>query len=56
LSTVRRADLILLLEDGRVIERGMHEELMALGAGGAYYEIVMRQMEASPQAAETVLR
>ncbi len=28
LSTVRRADLILLMEDGRIIERGGHEELM----------------------------
>jgi ATP-binding cassette, subfamily B, bacterial len=43
LSTVRRADLILLLENGRVIERGTHEELMR--ARGAYYEMVLRQME-----------
>ncbi len=43
LSTVRRADLILLLEDGRVIERGSHEELM--NARGAYYGMVLRQME-----------
>ena len=43
LSTVRRADLILLMEEGRVIERGRHEELMA--ARGAYYGMVLRQME-----------
>ncbi len=43
LSTVRRADLILLMEDGRVIERGSHEELM--NARGAYYGMVLRQME-----------
>jgi ATP-binding cassette subfamily B protein/subfamily B ATP-binding cassette protein MsbA len=43
LSTVRRADLILLMDDGRVIERGTHEQLMA--TRGAYYGMVLRQME-----------
>jgi ATP-binding cassette subfamily B protein/subfamily B ATP-binding cassette protein MsbA len=43
LSTVRRADLILLMEDGRIIERGTHEELMR--ARGEYYAMVLRQME-----------
>jgi ATP-binding cassette, subfamily B, bacterial len=54
LSTVRRADLILLLEDGSVTERGTHEELVALG--GAYYEMVQRQMDSSRQGDEAVLR
>jgi ATP-binding cassette subfamily B protein/subfamily B ATP-binding cassette protein MsbA len=53
LSTVRRADLILLLENGQVIERGTHEELMA--ARGMYYDMVMRQMESASQDAEQVL-
>jgi ATP-binding cassette subfamily B protein/subfamily B ATP-binding cassette protein MsbA len=44
LSTVRRADLILLLENGGVVERGTHESLMT--ARGIYYEMVRRQMEA----------
>ena len=43
LSTVRRADMILLLDDGRITERGTHEELMA--ARGAYHDMVLRQME-----------
>jgi ATP-binding cassette subfamily B protein len=54
LSTVRRADLILLMEEGRVIERGTHEELMT--ARGVYHEMVMRQMESHGEPVETVLR
>ena len=34
LSTVVDADCIAVLDDGRVIEQGRHEELLA--AGGAY--------------------
>ena len=43
LSTIHRADLILLMEEGRVIERGTHEDLMR--SRGVYYEMVRRQME-----------
>lgn len=42
-STVRRADLILLVEDGRIIERGTHQDLRR--ARGAYHDMVLRQME-----------
>jgi ATP-binding cassette subfamily B protein/subfamily B ATP-binding cassette protein MsbA len=54
LSTVRRANLILLMEDGRIIERGSHDELMAVR--GAYHEMVLRQAESAGENVEAVLR
>ncbi|MDX2122593.1 MAG: ABC transporter ATP-binding protein [Gemmatimonadota bacterium] len=45
LSTIRRAHLILLMEEGRVIERGTHDALMA--ARGMYYAMVQRQLQAA---------
>ena len=41
LSTIRRADQILALEDGRVVERGTHETLLA--AGRTYAHLYERQ-------------
>ncbi len=43
LSTVRHADLILVLDHGAVIERGNHDALMAKGPGNPYFDMVERQ-------------
>ena len=43
LSTTRHADRILMMEKGRVIESGNHEELMALD--GKYAEMFRLQAE-----------
>jgi ATP-binding cassette subfamily B protein len=47
LSLIRRAGVIFVLKDGRIIERGTHDELIA-GAGlySEFYEIQFRQEEA----------
>ncbi|MFF2109595.1 ABC transporter ATP-binding protein [Rhodococcus koreensis] len=43
LSTVRAADLILVVEAGRIVERGTHSELLA--AGGRYEELYRTQFD-----------
>ncbi|MEU9160735.1 ABC transporter ATP-binding protein [Streptomyces sp. NPDC048424] len=45
LSTVQAADLILVVEDGRIVERGTHTELLA--AGGRYEELYRTQFAVS---------
>jgi ATP-binding cassette subfamily B protein len=43
LSTVKQADQIIVLEQGHIIERGTHQELIA--KAGAYYQLVKNQLE-----------
>ncbi len=43
LSAVRHADSILVMDGGRIVERGTHEELLA--QGGAYADIYALQEE-----------
>jgi ATP-binding cassette subfamily B protein len=41
LSTIHSADQILVLEDGKLVERGKHDELLSLG--GLYARLYQRQ-------------
>jgi subfamily B ATP-binding cassette protein MsbA len=41
LSTIRRADQIMVMEQGQIVERGTHAELYA--ARGRYYDLYTRQ-------------
>ncbi len=50
LSTVRRADLILVMDEGRIVQRGAHEQLLA--EGGLYREIYELQLKDHARFAE----
>lgn len=59
LSTVRNADQILVVEDGRIVQRGTHDELLA--AGGTYADLYATQFseqqpgaDGAPQAVDAV--
>jgi ABC-type multidrug transport system fused ATPase/permease subunit len=52
LSTVRAADQILVVEDGRVVERGTHTDLLA--ADGRYAELYHTQFDEAPAAEQVV--
>ena len=43
ISTVKNADIILVVRDGKIVERGKHEELMAMK--GYYHNLYTRQYE-----------
>ena len=43
LSTIRNADCIVVMQDGRVMETGTHDDLLA--SGGLYAELYRSQFE-----------
>lgn len=42
LSTIRKADVIFVMEQGRIVETGSHDELLKLN--GKYLELVQAQL------------
>jgi ABC-type multidrug transport system fused ATPase/permease subunit len=47
LPIIKNADLILMLKDGQIVERGQHEELMAMG--GLYKQTYLSQLAANEE-------
>lgn len=57
LSTVRRADMILVMQEGRIVERGRHAELLALdGLYREIYELQLRDQEKFREEGEEIER
>ncbi|MDQ5853194.1 MAG: ABC transporter ATP-binding protein, partial [Chloroflexota bacterium] len=52
LSTVREADQVLVMQRGRIVERGTHQRL--LEQGGMYAELYRRQFRDEPVAQPVV--
>jgi ATP-binding cassette subfamily B multidrug efflux pump len=48
LSTIRDADQVIFIQDGRITERGTHEEL--LDKGGLYHDLYMSQFRPEVEA------
>ncbi|CAN6228573.1 unnamed protein product [Urochloa humidicola] len=48
LSTVQKSDMIAVVKNGKVVERGRHGELVAAGRQGAYYNLIKLQHGGSP--------
>jgi ABC-type multidrug transport system fused ATPase/permease subunit len=53
LSTIRDADHVLVMQDGQIVERGVHDELLA--RGGLYAELYQRQFRDEPMSKSEVV-
>ncbi len=51
LSTIRSADRVIVIDGGRIVEEGTHDELMA--RRGLYHDLYMRQYRAEAEEAES---
>merc|ERR1719159_2378194 len=45
LSTIRNADKIAVVDKGKVVEEGSHDELLAIGEGGTFHKLAQKQVE-----------
>ena len=43
LSTIQKSDSIAVIKNGKVVEKGSHNELVSLGRGGAYHSLIKLQ-------------
>ncbi|KAM6562385.1 hypothetical protein CsatB_022383 [Cannabis sativa] len=43
LSTIQKADIIVVIKNGKVAEKGSHAELLSIGHHGAYFSLVKLQ-------------
>jgi len=49
LCTIQNADEIVCMRDGQVAEKGSHSQLMKKGKGGAYFNLVSKQLESADE-------
>lgn len=43
LSTIQKSDTIAVVKDGKVVEKGSHSQLLAMGQQGSYYSLIRLQ-------------
>lgn len=48
LSTIQKADNIVVIKNGKVVEQGTQSSLLSMGNGGAYYSLIKMQASRSP--------